>query len=295
MKIGFIGQGWIGKHYADDFENRGYEIVRYSLEEPYVQNKEAIKECDIVFVAVPTPTTPEGFSYAAVEDALNIVCIGASAVIKSTIAPGTTAILQAKFPELFVFHSPEFLREAQAAHDAAHPDRNLIGIPKDDDEYRGRAETILSVLPEAPHNQIMMAEAAELVKYAGNCFLMTKVLFMNILYDLTVKSGQSWEEVREALIHDPRIGASHTQPIHVSGHTAGQEPKAERGAGGHCFIKDFEAFRQHYQTLMGDDLGYDLLSAQVRYNNQLLASSGKDIDLLKSVYGDDISLSDTNV
>ena len=41
-KIGFIGQGWIGKNYSDDFEKRGYEIVRYSLEEPYVKNKEKI-------------------------------------------------------------------------------------------------------------------------------------------------------------------------------------------------------------------------------------------------------------
>jgi UDPglucose 6-dehydrogenase len=295
MKIGFIGLGWIGKNYADDFEKRGYEIVRYSLEEPYIQNKEAITDCDIVFIAVPTPTTPEGFSYAAVEDALTLVRAGASAVIKSTIAPGTTAILQAKFLELFVFHSPEFLREAHAAHDAAHPDRNLIGIPKDTDEYRQRAEVILSVLPKAPHNQIMTAEAAELVKYAGNCFLMTKVLFMNVLYDLTIKSGLSWEEVREALIQDPRIGESHTNPIHLSGHIAGGMPRSERGAGGHCFIKDFETLRQYYRSHIGEDAGYELLTAEARYNNQLLSSSGKDLDLLKSVYGDDISLTNTNV
>jgi len=56
--IGFIGQGWIGKNYADDFEKRGYETVRYSLEKPYVDNKEKIKDCDLVFIAVPTPTTP---------------------------------------------------------------------------------------------------------------------------------------------------------------------------------------------------------------------------------------------
>ena len=51
-KIGFIGQGWIGKHYADDFENRLYDVVRYSLEEPYIQNKEQLKECQIVFVEI---------------------------------------------------------------------------------------------------------------------------------------------------------------------------------------------------------------------------------------------------
>ena len=50
--IGFIGQGWIGKHYADDFEKRGYKTVRYSLEEPYINNREKVKTCDIVFIAV---------------------------------------------------------------------------------------------------------------------------------------------------------------------------------------------------------------------------------------------------
>lgn len=53
--IGFVGQGWIGKNYADDFEERGFSVIRYSLEEPYVANKERIKDCDMVFIAVPTP------------------------------------------------------------------------------------------------------------------------------------------------------------------------------------------------------------------------------------------------
>jgi UDP-glucose 6-dehydrogenase len=290
MKIGFVGQGWIGHHYSNDFENRGFDIVRYSLEEPYIQNKDAIKNCSIVFIAVPTPTTPEGFSYAAVEDALTLLVAGTTAVIKSTLSPGTTAALQEKFPELFIFHSPEFLREAQAAYDAAHPDRNLIGMSKDTAEYRVRAETVLRVLPEAPYSQIMTAEAAELVKYAGNCFLMTKVLFMNTLYDLTVQSGQSWEDVRAALIHDPRIGESHTQPVHASGHVTDKDTKVLRGAGGHCFIKDFEAFRQYYKATVGEDAAYDMLTADVRYNNGLLVESGKDLDLLRGVYGDELEV-----
>ena len=46
MKIGFIGQGWIGKNYADNFEARGYEVVRYSLEPEYAGNQEKIKDCE---------------------------------------------------------------------------------------------------------------------------------------------------------------------------------------------------------------------------------------------------------
>ena len=68
--IGFIGQGWIGKNYADHFEDRSFDVVRYSKEEPYAKNKSQISQCDIVFVAVPTPTTREGFSAKIVEDVL---------------------------------------------------------------------------------------------------------------------------------------------------------------------------------------------------------------------------------
>lgn len=287
-KIGFIGQGWIGKHYANDFEARGFEVVRYSLEEPYIHNKSSITECSIVFIAVPTPTTPEGFNYEAVADALTLLAPGTVAVIKSTLSPGTTVALQAAFSNIFVLHSPEFLREAHAAYDAAHPDRNLIGIPRDTPEYRECAEMVLRVLPKAPYTQIMNAEAAELVKYAGNCFLMTKVLFMNILYDLTIQHGQSWDEVRSALIQDPRIGESHTEPVHASGHHENKETTVHRGAGGHCFIKDFEAFRQDYRAAIGEDAAFSLLTAAVAYNNHLLLKSGKDIDLLTGVYGADV-------
>ena len=81
MTIGFIGQGFIGKNYADDFERRGFSVTRYSLEEPYRGNKEKIKECDIVFIAVPTPTTPEGFDDSILRGVLPLVKEGKTAVI----------------------------------------------------------------------------------------------------------------------------------------------------------------------------------------------------------------------
>ena len=65
--IGFIGQGWIGKNYADDFEDRGYKVVRYDLEK-YKMNKSKIKTCDIVFIAIPTPSTiKKGQDYVDVD------------------------------------------------------------------------------------------------------------------------------------------------------------------------------------------------------------------------------------
>ena len=285
-QIGFIGQGWIGKNYADNFESRGYKVVRYALEAPYSENKQRVKECSIVFIAVPTPTTTDGFNYQAVSSALKAVKTGSTVVVKSTLMPGTTYKLQNDFPNLFIMHSPEFLREKTAAHDAANPDRNIIGIPKNTQEHIERAEKTLSVLPSAPFARIMDAREAELVKYAGNCFLYTKVTFMNMIYDLSQTTGANWEVVREAMINDYRIGESHTSPVHSSGHIEDGDYREERGAGGHCFIKDFEALKLMYKDSVGEDEGYKLLESNVIYNLKLMRDSGKDPDLLKQVYGE---------
>ena len=276
MKIGFIGQGWIGKHYADDFENRGYIVVRYALEEKYIGNKDEIGTCDIVFIAVPTPTTEKGFDDSIVRSSLRYVGEGKIAVIKSTIVPGTTESIQKENPNVFVVHSPEFLVELTAAEDAAHPNRNIIGIPLDTPLYREKAQIVLDVLPNAPYETTMLSRDAEFVKYAGNCYLFTKVMFMNMLHDLVIAMEGDWNKIQEALIHDPRIGESHTQPVHKGG----------RGAGGHCFIKDFEAFRHMYESLVHDPVGNKILEAEAHKNIQLLRASQKDLDLLHGVYGD---------
>lgn len=184
-------------------------------------------------------------------------------------------------------HSPEFLREASAAHDAAHPDRNIIGIPEQTEEFSTRAEEVLAILPHASFATVMPALEAEMVKYVGNCFLYTKVLMMNTFHDMVVASGGDWETVRSAMVEDPRIGSSHTEPLHTSGHEAeGATPK--RGAGGHCFIKDFEAFRSFQAEQVKDDYAGRMLQSMIDYNNKLLIESGKDIDLLTGVYGEEL-------
>lgn len=280
-KIGFIGQGWIGKNYADDFEQRGFSVVRYALEEPYAQNKESIALCDIVFIAVPTPTTEKGFDASAIRTVLPLIGAGKIAVIKSTILPGTTIELQKEFDGIIVLNSPEFLREATASYDAAHPQRNIIGIPVDSEEYQKAAENVLAVLPEAPHTKIMHATSSELVKYAGNTFLALKVVYANMLHDLAVSLGTSYDDIKDAVSADPRIGPSHLEVRSASGHSE----KVGRGAGGHCFIKDLEAFRRQYAELAHDTIGNDMLRSIVKKNNQLLIDSEKDLDLLVHVYG----------
>ncbi|MBT6691773.1 UDP-glucose/GDP-mannose dehydrogenase family protein [Candidatus Parcubacteria bacterium] len=272
--IGFIGQGFIGKNYADDFEQRDHKIIRYDVD-TYQANKDKIKDCDIVLIAVPTPTTPDGFNFDIIQEVLALVGKGNIAVIKSTVKLGTTKKLQALYPDITVMHSPEFLTEKTAARDAKHPDRNIIGItdPENKKLY-AQAELVLSVLPRAPYSLITKVENAEMAKYGGNCWFYVKVVFMNMLYDLTQKHNLDFEDIKQGMAHDLRIGPTHLDVVHQGG----------RGAGGHCFIKDFEALIEMFEDIEMDD-HTEILKNIRNLNVQYLRDSNKNLDLLKGVYG----------
>ncbi len=283
MTIGFIGQGFIGKHLADDFVERGYTVVRYALEEPYKQNREVIAQCDVVFIAVPTPTTPRGFDASVLEAVLPLVGEGKIAVIKSTILPGTTRRLATRFADRIILHSPEFLREKTAAEDTRSPERTIIGVPFNTDVYQAAAKQVAGILPASPYERIVSSAEAELVKYGGNCFLAMKVIYMNLLYDLAQNLDASYEVVADAMAADGRIGRSHMKVIDNSGHE-GAIPG--RGAGGHCFPKDLAALRAFYSDECPDDVaGALVLRALEEKNVALLRGTGKDLDLLEGIYG----------
>ena len=99
---------------------------------------------------------------------------------------------------------------------------------------------------------------------------------MNMLYDISQKHRVDWKNIKEAMSMDPRIGNVHLDPVHKSG----------RGAGGHCFIKDFAAFRDIYEKEFGDGNELEVLKSLEKMNINLLKSSNKDLDLLEGVYGD---------
>src|SRR3989344_779191 len=252
IKIGFIGQGYVGKNYADDFEARGYHVVRYAKEKPYYKNKDAIKGCDVVFVAVPTPTTPKGYDSSIIRKILPLVGVGKVAVLKS----------------------PEFLSESTARHDASYPFVNIVGITKETSEYKKAAKLVHSILPKAPKHFTVKSIEAEIIKYVHNCSGYTQIIFFNLMYSLSQKMGANWKNIEEAIKVDPFIPTRYASPIHKSG----------RGAGGHCFIKDFAALREIYRKMVADSSGVSVLKSVEKKNIELLRSSGKDVEILESVY-----------
>lgn len=280
--IGFIGQGFIGKNMADDFVRRKYKVVRFALEAPYQENKEAIAQCDIVFIAVPTPTTPQGFCDKALRAVLPLVGKGKIAVIKSTILPGKTKELQNEFPHITLLHSPEFLREKSAMLDTQKPERNIIGLPKNTKKYKEAGEMVLSVLPKAKFEILCTSDEAELIKYGGNCILATRVIFMNTMHDLAEAVGADYDVVARVMGADPRIGNTHMNILDTSGHKGA---KVGRGAGGHCFPKDLSALREHSEITLGKKAPTStLLKTLEKINLRLLCQSEKDMDLLGQIY-----------
>ena len=279
--VGFIGQGFIGKNMADDFVSRGYKVIRYNNGD-YAANKDLIKTCDFVFVAVPTPSTPKGFDDSILKQVLKLVGDGKTAIIKSTIKIGTTEKFQKMYPKKYILHSPEFLTEKNAVRDTKFPPRNIIGYTK---KSKSKAAAVLAILPKAPHNFLINSREAELVKYVGNNFLFLKVIFANIVYNLARRKKVDYDTVIDIVGHDSRIGHSHFAVNHNSGHTE----KKGRGAGGHCFIKDMSAFVEMFkeQPLKSkeDKIALDFLNQAVKLNNQLLLDTEKDLDLLEGVYG----------
>ena len=276
-KIGFIGQGFICKSLADNMEERHVgEVIRYSLEEPYIKNKDKIKDCDIVFIAIPTPTTPEGVDNKGLFEVIKLVGEGKIAVIKSTIIPTTAQKLWSENPNRYIMHGPEFLNSSTAREDTANPSRNILGVPNPLSEvWQKRAKSVLDILPRASVDIICSYKEASFIKYGGNCFLFFKLMFFNILHDLIEGDNLDWELVIKAIANDPRIGSAYTKIINKGG----------RGAGGYCMIKDFAAFRMMMEERGNDPIGQEVVKWLEYKNRDLLEKSGKDIDLLKGVYG----------
>ncbi|HUC91100.1 MAG TPA: UDP-glucose/GDP-mannose dehydrogenase family protein [Paenibacillus sp.] len=197
---------------------------------------EAVTEADVVVIAVGTPSLPSGeadmtYIEAAAREvgaAMNgykVICV------KSTVPVGTNERVGRIIGELYdgPFDSaslPEFLREGTAVRDTLHPDRIVIGTGS------SRAAHILSDLHRPLTSQIVMTDirSAEMIKYASNAFLATKISFINEIANICEKVGADVIEVAKGMGLDNRIGSSFL--------------RAGIGYGGSCFPKDTNALIQ---------------------------------------------------
>lgn len=257
-KVGIIGVGFVGGALADYFKTRPVELFLYDKYKK-IGSPEQVSRAEIIFVATPTPFLPSGgFDLSLVEDAIQNIAGNKTVVIKSSVVPGSTEKLQKKFPRHKILFSPEFLREVSAFEDMIHPDRQLMGYTA---SSRSIAAAALKLLPRAPYEKIMPAGEAEMVKYMANAFLALKVVFGNEFCGLCEKLGIDYDEVRRAVVKDPRIGDSHFDVAHGG----------YRGYGGSCFPKDVNAI---IQLAAERKAPLPLLEGMRKINRRLLKSSG---------------------
>jgi UDPglucose 6-dehydrogenase len=221
-----------------------------------------IGDAEAVFIAVGTPSRRgDGhadltFVYEAVREIAPLLSKSAVVVTKSTVPVGTgdeiEHILREKRPdtEIQVVSNPEFLREGAAIQDFKHPDRIVIGT--DDAAARAvLAEIYRPLYLNAPPLLYVSRRTAELIKYASNAFLATKITFINEIADLCEKVGADVQEVARGMGLDNRIG--------------GKFLHAGPGFGGSCFPKDTTAL---LKTAQDHGVALRLLEAVAAVNEQ---------------------------
>ena len=207
----------------------GIASGRLSFRSTYPETMDA----EIVFIAVNTPASQEGAAdLRAVRDAVtsvaNRLTTGSIIVNKSTVPIGTGDLVagmarRSGMAGIAVVSNPEFLREGTAVHDFMHPDRVVLG--SNDSAAADRVAALYE--PLGAYIQRVDIRTAEMIKYASNAFLATKISFINEIASICESLGADVNEVARGMGMDVRIGAQFLQ--------------AGLGWGGSCFPKDVRA------------------------------------------------------
>jgi len=184
----------------------------------------------VYFVCVPTPQDDNGsadltYVLSAVKEISDFAQEESLIVIKSTVPVGSGELLQSsiKRNDLLFASNPEFLREGSALHDFMNPDRIVVGA-----ESNSTAQLVLDLYANIDTQKITTTvKSAELIKYAANAYLASRLSFVNDIAALCEVVGSNVEDVVHGMGSDSRIGISFLKP--------------GPGWGGSCFPKDTRA------------------------------------------------------
>ena len=229
MKIGIVGNGFVGSAVAHGFKEYYPVRVYDSCKERSCNTLEEVLECEVVFACLPTPySTKTGTcDVSIIESFLTqayTMGFNETIAIKSTTPPGTCQRWFGKYGGKFnVVHNPEFLTERCAKIDFVTPSRIVIG-----GYSRNLEEIYESRFPSVPIIRCTATES-ELIKLLCNAFFASKVALFNEFFDITKQHGGYWPTIMQGILSDGRIAHSHTN---VPG------PDGSRGFGGKCFPKD---------------------------------------------------------
>ncbi len=263
MTIGIIGTGYVGLvtsvgfahlgHYVIGVDNQREVVERLrkgistiyeeDIEELLVKEKESLYfttdyadlvQCEVVFIAVGTPSLPNGhadlsYVFTAIDKLISIVSKDTVIAVRSTIPVGSMKKIRDYLTEKNVFHRlgfcPEFLKEGVAMSDFLFPQR--VVIASDSEEGFESLKKVYAPLIESKNIPLVQCdtfETAELIKYASNSFLATKIAFINQIAEFAQSANANIHTITKAMGLDIRISSHFLQ--------------AGPGYGGSCFPKD---------------------------------------------------------
>ncbi len=276
MNVGIIGCGYVGLTTGVCLAELGHNVVCVDNDEEKIKKlfsgvipifepgieklikknrkrikfstniKDAVLDNEIVFIAVGTPSNPDGspdLSYVEnVSREIAKYLEKYKVIVEKSTVPVETAQWVKKTIEKYkknnvkfdVVSNPEFLREGSAINDFLYPDRVVIGV-----ETEKAKRLMLKLYQKIKSPKIVVdTKSAELIKHASNSFLATKISFINAVANICELTGADVEKVALGMGLDKRIGKSFL--------------KAGVGYGGSCFPKDIDAF-----IWISEKLGYD--------------------------------------
>lgn len=308
MKVSVIGTGYVGLVSGTCFAEIGHEVTCIDIDPKKIEmlnsgkspiyepglseliernikadrlhfslNYSSVKEAKSIFLAVGTPSADDGradlkyLRAAAIEVAKNIAD-GAIIVIKSTVPVGTNNEIRKLIAEntkktFHLVNNPEFLKEGSAVEDFMRPDRVIIGH-QNESAFNVMEELYAPLVRQGNPIFGMSNLSAEMSKYAANCFLATKISFINEIARLCDATDADIEEVRKGISSDKRIGPHFLYP--------------GPGYGGSCFPKDVKAL-----IATAEDHGMDLkiVNATEEVNDE---QKSYVFQKIKKYYGEDL-------
>ena len=252
-KISIIVSGWVGTAIGKGFTEIGYKVIFYDVVDKRLPNftidiNHTIENSNVSFICVPTPTTPEGIDLSYVKEATKNIGEALAnkggyhhVVVKSTVVPKTTENVvipllekysSKKAGEFGICMNPEFLTEIESSWTAENgykkdfftEDRIVIG------EYDKKSGDGLEETYNPLNKTIFRTDlkTAEMIKYASNCMLATKISYWNEIFLICKELGIDSQAIADVVGLDPRIGKYGT--IHG------------KAFGGKCLPKDLKAF-----------------------------------------------------
>ena len=287
MKLAVVGTGYVGLVTAALFADLGNQVWALDIDKLKIKNlklkivpfhepklkelvvknvnagrlkfttsyQKAISHSEIVFICVGTPAKRDGnynlsYVFSAAKELAENLEKKTLVVVKSTVPPNTNEEIERIIKEnsslsFEIASCPEFLREGSAVKDAFHPFRIVIGV-----KSKWAKDLLLKLHQPIKAPRIVCdPNSAQLIKYAANAFLATKISFINLMARLCDKTGADIKKVSEGLGLDPRIGKEFLN--------------AGLGYGGSCFPKDTWALISFAQN---NDVNFDFLKTVDKIN-----------------------------